>query len=334
MAKNQETVDAFNGAQFTWTHISKKSETKRIVYQGQNTAIQEEGKCFHLTFHKKHKETVFDLYFPFILSESERIREEKKTLKIHTLNSDEMRRYSRGDHAWNSVSLDLPSTFETLAMDGDLKREIIEDLETFVNRRDFYRRVGKAWKRGYLSYGPPGTGKSSLIATMANYLKIDIYDLELTYIHANSELRRLLIRTTNSSIIVVEDIDCSLNLDDNRKEEAHVKKSLKSSQVNKGGSRNFSRTFKTLAFNYLGMTDHPVFLEVESFLEKAMVTPAEVAEQLIKEVDPEAALRGLIEFLGEKKREREEMETRKLKEEQERERIQTQKPLEQTVVVD
>ncbi|KAM7470794.1 hypothetical protein LguiA_008977 [Lonicera macranthoides] len=314
MAKNQETVDAFNGAQFTWTHISKKSETKRIVYQGQNTAIQEEGKCFHLTFHKKHKETVFDLYFPFILSESERIREEKKTLKIHTLNSDEMRRYSRGDHAWNSVSLDLPSTFETLAMDGDLKREIIEDLETFVNRRDFFRRVGKAWKRGYLSYGPPGTGKSSLIATMANYLKIDIYDLELTYIHANSELRRLLIRTTNSSIIVVEDIDCSLNLDDNRKEEAHVKKSLKSSQVNKGGSRNFSR--------------------IESFLEKAMVTPAEVAEQLIKKVDPEAALRGLIEFLGEKKREREEMETRKLKEEQERERIQTQKPLEQTVVVD
>ncbi|KAK9177111.1 hypothetical protein WN944_029130 [Citrus x changshan-huyou] len=42
-------------------------------------------------------------------------------------------------------------------------KTIMDDLERFLQRKEFYRRVGKAWKRGYLLYGPPGTGKSSLI---------------------------------------------------------------------------------------------------------------------------------------------------------------------------
>jgi chaperone BCS1 len=72
--------------------------------------------------------------------------------------------------------------------------------------------VGKAWKRGYLLYGPPSTGKSSLIAAMANHLKFDIYDLELSNVYSNSELRRLLVSTANRSIVVIEDIDCSVEL--------------------------------------------------------------------------------------------------------------------------
>ncbi|GMP37874.1 hypothetical protein CsSME_00009365 [Camellia sinensis var. sinensis] len=66
-------------------------------------------------------------------------------------------------------------------MDAEMKRMVTEDLERFVRRRDFYQRVGKAWKRGYLLYGPLGTGKSGLIAAMAYYLKFDVYDLGLIY---------------------------------------------------------------------------------------------------------------------------------------------------------
>ena len=97
-------------------------------------------------------------------------------------------------------------------MDPTLKEELIADLDRFVKRREFYKKVGKAWKRGYLLYGPPGTGKSSLVAAMANYLKFNIYDLELASIYSNSELRRLLVSTANRSILVIEDIDCSIEL--------------------------------------------------------------------------------------------------------------------------
>lgn len=123
---------------------------------------------------------------------------------------------SRG-HPWESVPFKHPSTFDTLAMDPERKKEIMEDLQDFANGQSFYQNTGRAWKRGYLLYGPPGTGKSSMIAAMANYLGYDIYDLELTEVHNNSELRKLLMKTSSKSIIVIEDIDCSINLTNRKK---------------------------------------------------------------------------------------------------------------------
>ncbi|KDP45452.1 hypothetical protein JCGZ_09701 [Jatropha curcas] len=98
-----------------------------------------------------------------------------------------------------------------------LKEQIKNDLIKFTKGKDYYAKIGKAWKRGYLLYGPPGTGKSTMIAAMANFLNYDVYDLELTTVKDNSELRKLLIETTSKSIIVIEDIDCSLDLTGPRK---------------------------------------------------------------------------------------------------------------------
>lgn len=88
----------------------------------------------------------------------------------------------------------------------------MEDLGTFNNARDYYAKIGRAWKRGYLLYGPPGTGKSTLIAAIANFLNFDIYDLEPTAVRDNTDLRKLFMQITSQSIIVIEDIDCSLDL--------------------------------------------------------------------------------------------------------------------------
>lgn len=110
-----------------------------------------------------------------------------------------------------------PATFQTLAMETEKKEEIMEDLVTFSKAEEFYTRIGRAWKRGYLLFGPPGTGKSTMIAAMANLLGYDIYDLELTAVKDNTELRKLLIETSSKSIIVIEDIDCSLDLTGQRR---------------------------------------------------------------------------------------------------------------------
>nr|GEU58200.1 AAA-ATPase At3g50940-like [Tanacetum cinerariifolium] len=42
-------------------------------------------------------------------------------------------------------------------MDSDVKDTVMKDLDRFLERREFYREVGKVWKRCYLLYGPPGT---------------------------------------------------------------------------------------------------------------------------------------------------------------------------------
>lgn len=63
-----------------------------------------------------------------------------------------------------------------------------------------------------------------MIAAMANHLGYDIYDLELTAVRDNTELRRLLIETSSKSIIVIEDIDCSLDLTGQRRKKKKEKK--------------------------------------------------------------------------------------------------------------
>jgi chaperone BCS1 len=69
--------------------------------------------------------------------------------------------------------------------------------------------------------------------------------------------------------------------------------------------------FKMLASNYLEITEHPLFSDVEQLMGTAKVTPAEVGEQLLKNEEPDIALRGLIEFLERKKRESDETEASK-----------------------
>jgi AAA+ superfamily predicted ATPase len=117
-----------------------------------------------------------------------------------------------------------PTTFDMLAMDPTEKASIIDDLRAFMAGKEYYAKVGKAWKRGYLLFGPPGTGKSTMITAMANFLDYDVYDLELTAVKNNTELHKLFIKMKEKSIIVIEDIDCSIDLTGKRQDnKAHKK---------------------------------------------------------------------------------------------------------------
>lgn len=42
------------------------------------------------------------------------------------------------NNKWEKVHLVHPSTFETLAMDSKRKKIFINDLNKFINRKDFY----------------------------------------------------------------------------------------------------------------------------------------------------------------------------------------------------
>jgi SpoVK/Ycf46/Vps4 family AAA+-type ATPase len=103
------------------------------------------------------------------------------------------------------VVFEHPKTFATLALDPARKKQVLDDLDMLRNGRDYYARVGKACGSAGTWCTAPGTGKSA----MANHLD---YDIELTSVHSNTDLRRLFIETTSKSIIVIEDIDCSLDL--------------------------------------------------------------------------------------------------------------------------
>lgn len=198
LADGQTIEDRFQGINITWSPgtLESTGRIERIPY-------------LNLTFHSKHRQLVQSLYIPHIIEEASIIRFNTREKHLYTNRKD----YGGGP-LWTSVPFSHPSTFETLAIDPVLKEEIKGDLSMFVKKKDYYKRVGKSWKRGYLLYGPPGTGKTSLIAAIANFLRYDVYDLELMAVDSNLQLRKLLMSTSSRSLIVVEDIDCTLDLSD------------------------------------------------------------------------------------------------------------------------
>ncbi|KAG0614373.1 hypothetical protein M758_6G171800 [Ceratodon purpureus] len=167
--------------------------------------------------------------------------------------------YSTNHERWKSHTFHHPSTFDTLAMDPVAKSRLMADLTAYQQGEAYFKKVGRAWKRGYLLYGPPGTGKSSLIAAMANRLRYNIYDLELTEVYDNSQLKMLLTHTTSKSIIVIEDIDCSLDLTGSRVEKQEKGKTTSgkgrhgSKQGSSGGNSN--NTSKVTLSGLLNFTD-------------------------------------------------------------------------------
>ncbi|GMH03982.1 hypothetical protein Nepgr_005821 [Nepenthes gracilis] len=213
LAKNDTLVDNFNGMTIHWEHIvtQRQSQTFSLSWR----AVPDEKRGFVLRVKKNHKPLVLNSYLDHIMDRSTQIRRRNQDRFLYT-NSRGGSLDSRGN-PWEAVAFKHPSTFETLAMDPAKKSMILDDLREFADGKLFYQKTGRAWKRGYLLYGPPGTGKSSMIAAMANYLGYDVYDLELSEVNRNSELRKLLMKTTEKSIIVIEDIDCSINLTNRKK---------------------------------------------------------------------------------------------------------------------
>ncbi|KAK1417126.1 hypothetical protein QVD17_26248 [Tagetes erecta] len=211
LANNDRLSDVFNGVSVVWEHIVTPRQSQTFSWR----PLPEEKRGFTLRINKRDKLCVLKDYLDFITEKANDIRRKNQDRLLYT-NYRGGSIDSRG-HPWESVPFKHPSTFETLAMDPERKKDIMSDLRDFADGQAFYKRTGRAWKRGYLLYGPPGTGKSSMIAAMANFLGYDIYDLELTEVNTNSELRKLLMKTSSKSIIVIEDIDCSINLTNRKK---------------------------------------------------------------------------------------------------------------------
>ncbi|KAL4580418.1 hypothetical protein LXL04_016610 [Taraxacum kok-saghyz] len=320
MNKDEEIIDEYDGVQVKW-----RSTTKTGFGE-----VQSWLKSYELTFHNRHRYKILESYFPYILERCDEIKANESGLKLHMIDD--------GYHESKTIVIDNPMTFKTLAIEPELKKMIIDDLNNFKDGKEYYRRIGKAWKRGYLIYGPSGAGKSSLIASIANYLNYNIYDIDLTEVDSDSQLKNILLEMPSKSILVFEDFDqLQSPLGDDI--EKLSRKKILSRLLNFmdgiwsccGEERIFLFTtkstdsldptllrpgrsdmhihmsyctfpaFKQLAFNYLELEDHRLFKRVEDLLPNVNVTPAEIAGEIMKyKKDVTLSLEKLIAYLEKK----------------------------------
>ncbi|KAJ6338301.1 hypothetical protein OIU76_007886 [Salix suchowensis] len=308
---NQVIDDYFLGARVSWIN-EVKNDTNCC-------------RTFVLKIRRADKRRILRPYLQHIHITSDELEQKKKDVKLH-INIDT----HEHNRLWRSVPFKHPSTFDTIAMESDLKNKLRSDLESFLKAEQYYHRLGRAWKRSYLLYGPSGTGKSSFVAAMANFLGYDVYDIDLSRVLDDSDLKTLLLQTTSKSVVLIEDLDRFL-MD-------------KPTRVSLSGVLNFMdgvlhaccaderimvytmngkdhvdpailrpgridvhihfplcdfSSFKTLANNYLGVKDHKLFPQVEEFFQTgASLSPAEIGELMIANRNsPGRALRSVITAL-------------------------------------
>ncbi|XP_057479693.1 AAA-ATPase At2g46620-like [Actinidia eriantha] len=307
---DQTVIDTFLSARVHWTNEKSASDGSRALV----LKIRRNDKRRILRPYLQHIHTVFD--------EMEQRRNE---VKLYINAETDPERNGR----WRSVPFSHPATIDAVAMEADLKTKVKSDLESFLKSKQYYHRLGRVWKRSYLLYGPSGTGKSSFVAGMAKFLCYDVYDINLSNVVDDSDLKMLLLQTTNKSLIVIEDLDRYL--------------AEKSTAVSLSGILNFMdgifsccgeervmvftmnvkdqidptvlrpgridvhvhfplcdfSAFKTLANSYLGLKEHKLFPQVEEIFQTgSSLSPAEIGEIMISNrTSPSRALKSVITAL-------------------------------------
>jgi len=94
-----------------------------------------------------------------------------------------------------------------IIINKDLKREIINDIKSWLDSKEDYERRGITHKRGHVYYGPPGTGKTSIVKAISMEFLLDIYNINLSSIKGDEELSDILSKIPDNSILLIEDID-------------------------------------------------------------------------------------------------------------------------------
>uniref|UniRef100_A0A5B7B188 AAA+ ATPase domain-containing protein n=1 Tax=Davidia involucrata TaxID=16924 RepID=A0A5B7B188_DAVIN len=307
---NQVVTDTFLSARVYWKN--EKCEPNGSI-------------ALVLKIRRNDKRRILRPYLQNILTVFDEIEQRGKEIKLFVNAEAEPQKNGR----WRSIPFTHPSTIDTVTMDADLKNKVKSDLESFLKSKQYYHRLGRVWKRSYLLCGPSGTGKSSFVAGMAKFLCYDVYDIDLSKVSDDSDLKMLLLQTTNKSMIVIEDLDRYL--------------SEKSTAVSLSGILNFMDgilsccgeervmvftmnskdhvdptvlrpgridvhvqfplcdfpAFKTLANSYLGLKEHKLFPQVEEIFQTgASLSPAEIGEIMISNRNsPSRALKSVITAL-------------------------------------
>jgi transitional endoplasmic reticulum ATPase len=75
--------------------------------------------------------------------------------------------WQKSAELYNSVQ---KSTWESVILDGDMKKALVSDVENFFDSQKTYKDLKVPWKRGVIYYGPPGNGKTISIKAMMHSL--------------------------------------------------------------------------------------------------------------------------------------------------------------------
>lgn len=132
---------------------------------------------------------------------------------------------------WNCTASKLtPRSIDTIFMDNDQKKKIIDHIDQWVQNEKMYTDRGLLFKTGILLYGKPGTGKSSMAMAIANYLGCGLITIDpTTFQYMNiPEITESIVADEARYVILIDEIDTLFkSRDDNDTTDEQVKNTSK-----------------------------------------------------------------------------------------------------------
>ncbi|KAF8146145.1 P-loop containing nucleoside triphosphate hydrolase protein [Mycena galopus ATCC 62051] len=120
------------------------------------------------------------------------------------------------ENPWTIITRKAPRPLSSVILPDGVSETLITDVQGFLEDEDLYVKRGTPYRRGYMLSGPPGSGKTSTVIALAGALHLDIYLLSLgSRFMDDTFLQRAVSTIPRRSILLIEDIDCSVDSRDN-----------------------------------------------------------------------------------------------------------------------
>lgn len=131
----------------------------------------------------------------------------RKTVKKDA--DDYIKVFEVGEHGfWNRGHKKRKRSMESVILADGVSKTIADDVNGFIENKDWYNDMMIPYRRGYLLTGPPGNGKSSIVTAVASEFNLNINVLNLGQV-GEEELSGLMTDMKENSILLLEDIDCA-----------------------------------------------------------------------------------------------------------------------------